>query len=229
MTGTTPLLVVDGYNVAHAWPETHALLEARGPLEDVRRVVVARLAAHAAVTQERVVVVFDAPRRAGAPPSPARRIDGVEVRFGGGEFGSADHLIERLVYEQTRDPDGPGARVATADRLVRDIVRAMGASTVDPLALLAEVGMSAAETQSRLDTMERGARFAHRVEDRVGEEVRAHLETLRGTSAAASSPEDAHRPAPPVPPPRVRERFRPFDPARDLGPGGGDKPAGGAP
>jgi predicted RNA-binding protein with PIN domain len=176
------LLVVDGYNVAHAWPQTKALLQAGRQLEEVRRQLVARLAAHAATTALRIVVVFDAPPRRGtANPAAAAAevVDGVEIRFGGGAFGSADHLIERLVYDAMRPPAAERVRVATGDRMVRDMVRAMGADTVDPAVLDTEIGQTAGDTQGRISRLSREAGFSQRVENRLPAEVRNHLEALR--------------------------------------------------
>ncbi|HEY6378394.1 MAG TPA: NYN domain-containing protein [Candidatus Dormibacteraeota bacterium] len=176
------LLVIDGYNVAHAWPQTKKLLSARAPLEEVRRVLVARLAAHAAAATLRIVVVFDAPARRGTVAADAAAtevVDGVEIRFGGGAFGSADHLIERLVYDALRPAAAERVRVATADRLVRDMVRAMGADTIDPLALDAEIGATASDTQDRMGRLSQEAGFSRRVENRLPSEVRDHLEALR--------------------------------------------------
>jgi predicted RNA-binding protein with PIN domain len=176
------LLVVDGYNVAHAWPQTKALLNAGAALAEVRRLLVARLAAHAAATALRIVVVFDAPPRRGTLTSAAPAaevVDGVEIRFAGGAFGSADHLIERLVYDALRPPAAERVRVASGDRLVRDMVRAMGADTIDPAALEAEIGQTASDTQGRIGRLSQEAGFSRRVENRLPSDVRARLEALR--------------------------------------------------
>lgn len=181
------LLIVDGYNVAHAWPQTKSLLNAGAPLDEVRRVLVSRLSAHAAAIGLRVVVVFDAPSRRASTvrDAPAAEVaDGVEVRFAGGAFGSADHLIERLVYDALRPPAAEPVRVVTADRLIRDMVRAMGADTLDPATLEAEIDQSHTETQDRIGRLRQEAGFLRRVEHGLPSEVRAHLEALRRGHAA---------------------------------------------
>jgi len=176
------LLIVDGYNVAHAWPQTKSLLHAGAPLDEVRRVLVSRLSAHAAATGLRIVVVFDAPPRRGSVATDAQAaevVDGVEIRFGGGAFGSADHLIERLVYDALRHPGADRVRVVTADRLIRDMVWAMGAETIDPTALHAEIDQTDTEAQDRIGRLRQEAGFSRRVENKLPSEVRAHLEALR--------------------------------------------------
>lgn len=203
------LLIVDGYNVAHAWPQTKSLLNSGAPLEDVRRLLVSRLSTHAAATALRIVVVFDAPSRRGtmAADAPAAEVvDGVEIRFGGGAFGSADHLIERLVYDALRQPAAERVRVVSADRLVRDMVRAMGADTIDPNGLDAEINQTATETQSRIGRLSQDARFSRRVENKLPSEVRAHLEALRRGHGA---PEPGAAGAPPPPDPDDTQPSRP--------------------
>jgi predicted RNA-binding protein with PIN domain len=206
------LLIVDGYNVAHAWPQTKSLLNAGAPLEQVRRVLVSRLSAHAAATGFRIVVVFDAPARRGsmATDAPAAEVvDGVEIRFGGGAFGSADHLIERLVYDALRQPAAERVRVVTADRLVRDMVRAMGADTIDPTTFEAEIEQSDTETQSRIGRLRQEAGFSRRVEHGLPSEVRAHLEALR---RGGSEPPPGAPDAVPAPDPAAADAMPQLDP-----------------
>jgi predicted RNA-binding protein with PIN domain len=193
------LLIVDGYNVAHAWPQTKSLLNAGAPLDEVRRALVTRLSAHAAATGLRIIVVFDAPSRRGsmATDAPAAEVvDGVEIRFGGGAFGSADHLIERFVYDALRQAAAERVRVVTADRLIRDMVRAMGAETIDPTALYAEIDQTDTETQGRIGRLRQEAGFSRRVESKLPSEVRAHLEALRrGHAAPAPGAADVRGPS----------------------------------
>ena len=173
------LLVVDGYNVAHAWAETKGALARREPLEEVRRRLVASLGAYAVATGVRVVVVFDSPRRRDAPATPPESVDGVEVRFGG-QDGSADHAIERLVYDATRDTAArTPVRVASGDRLIRDMVRAMGAETVTPLQLEADVAAAVAATARTGERLRDSATGARRLEHRLPADVLAQLEALR--------------------------------------------------
>src|SRR5579884_4129161 len=120
-------LIVDGYNTVHAWPALRRTLESRG-LEESRRALIAALAEYSATERVRVTVVFDAPR--GAEVSSEEMVDGVLVRFSGGHE-SADHLIERLAYLATRGGMAEDVVVATSDRLQRDMVRAMGVTTMD--------------------------------------------------------------------------------------------------
>ena len=120
-------LIVDGYNIIHAWPALHATLRERG-LEDARRHLVSMLAEYAAQTGVAVTVVFDAHGRAGAIPS-TEKLDGVTVLFGS-KRATADHVIERAAYQASQRGEGADVVVATDDRLERDVVGAMGVATM---------------------------------------------------------------------------------------------------
>ena len=220
MSGRRALLVVDGYNVAHAWPATRALLSRRAPLEEVRALLLRRLAGYAAGGDLRVVVVFDGPHRPGQAAGPTM-VDGVEVRFAGAAAReSADHVIERLVLAARRGPAPPDVLdVATADRLVRDMVRAMGAQPLDPMALLGEVTTADADIATRIDRLDAAARHGGRVDARLRPDERAQLEALR---RPPPPPAEAAPAAPAPRPRRPRGGWRPLS-AGDLA-GGSDGP-----
>jgi uncharacterized protein len=169
-------LIVDGYNTIHAWPALKGVLRSHG-LEESRRRLIAALADYAATQRIGVTVVFDAPR--GATGSRlAELVDGVEVRCSGGHE-SADHLIERLAYLATRGGPAEDVVVATSDRLQRDMVRAMGVTTMDARTLEAEVAAAATGTAERATRMRDQAHNARRVEHHLSDEVRARLERIR--------------------------------------------------
>jgi uncharacterized protein len=166
-------VIVDGYNIIHAWAELKAELT-RGPLEAARRRLIALLSEYAAVRRVHVTVVFDGPRTATSPE--AEVIDGISVHFSG-RTGSADHLIERLVYDATRD--GSTVTVATTDRLQRDMVRAMGGVTLDALSFELEVRAALVETSQGVVRLREVADLARRVENQIPREVAAQLDAIR--------------------------------------------------
>lgn len=137
-------LIVDGYNVVHAWPETAALLAVS--LEAARDRLVERLAILAAIGGPEVTVVFDAHRTA-ARRSTSEVRDGVEVVFTR-RGHSADHAIERLAFA-ARDRGQP-LRVATNDGFHREMLRGMGAAVIGCAELLREVEAAEAEMALRL-------------------------------------------------------------------------------
>ena len=77
-----------------------------------------KLAEYRAITGNEVLVVFDARRR--VVGSVDREIvEGVEVRYGNAHE-SADHVIERLMYEASRRGTVLEMILATDDHLQRD-------------------------------------------------------------------------------------------------------------
>jgi hypothetical protein len=169
------VLIVDGYNIIHAWPDLKSALDRAG-LEESRRLLIAALAEYGAVRGMQVTVVFDGPRTATA--SPAEVVDGVTVRFGGAS-GSADHVIERLAYKAQRAGVAGDVMVATSDRLQRDMVRAMGVATIDARSLETEVKGALGELGRDAERLRDQAQFARRLEDRLDPHVRARLEAMR--------------------------------------------------
>ena len=117
-------LLVDGYNVVHAWPELKALL--RHSLEDARDRLIERMAVYAQVTGSDVTVVFDA-HRTQALASAEETRSGVRVLFTRKGM-SADHAIERIAYRLAGD--GDPLMVATNDRFQRDLVAGMGGAVI---------------------------------------------------------------------------------------------------
>src|SRR5579862_839414 len=169
-------LIVDGYNIIHAWPALHTTLRERG-LEDARRQLVSALSEYAAQTGIAVTVVFDAHSRPGAIPS-TEKFDGVTVLFGS-KRASADHVIERAAYKAAQRGEGADVVVATDDRLERDVVGGMGVATMGARALETEVTRVAGEVNTQTRRMRDDTRRTTRVEDGLDPEVRARLERLR--------------------------------------------------
>lgn len=170
-----PLLVVDGYNIIHAWKDLKPLI-AQGQLEAARDTLVALLAEYATSRQMAVSVVFDA-RSADGPQVPMET-GGVTIYFGN-RRASADHIIERLVYEAARDASESAITVATSDRLQASLVQNMGAATISAAMLEQDVQRSIAENKQENVLRNNNAQHARRLEERLSPEVRAQLESLR--------------------------------------------------
>jgi len=125
-------LVVDGYNVIHAWVPLKRLLDVS--LEAARDKLIERLAVYAMVTGSDVTVVFDAHHSAARTNS---------------EGHSADHVIERIAYAATGT--GDAITVATSDRTQRDLVRGMGGAVIDARELERRVVDAEQEMGRRVD------------------------------------------------------------------------------
>jgi predicted RNA-binding protein with PIN domain len=169
-------LIVDGYNIVHAWPSLNLTMRTRG-LEDARRQLITALAEYAAQTGVVVTVVFDGQARPGGLPTNEHQ-DGVTVLFGT-KLASADHIIERAAYQASQRGEGADVVVATDDRLERDVVGGMGVATMGARALEAEVTRVASDMTTETRRMRDDSRRTTRVEDGLDPEVRARLERIR--------------------------------------------------
>ena len=129
-------LLVDGYNIIHAWPELKRL--AQEDLEGARQRLVHRLRNYQGWKKCRVIVVFDAYKVKGGAGSVERQGD-VWVVYTK-EAESADMYIEKTTYELGRKHR---VRVATSDGLEQLIILGHGAAR-----------LSAAELERELEQAE---------------------------------------------------------------------------
>ena len=123
-------VIVDGYNVVHAWPQLKRLL-GEASLEAARDKLVERLSVFGMVVGADITVVFDAHHSA-ARTNSEELVDGVHVVFTR-KGHSADHVIERIAYDASQT--GDAITVATSDRFQRDLVRGMGGAVISALEL----------------------------------------------------------------------------------------------
>ncbi len=123
-------MIVDGYNVVHAWPALKRLMT-EASLEVARDRLVERLAVLGQVSGADMTVVFDAHHSASLANSH-ETVEGVHVIFTR-KGHSADHVIERIAYEASQVNDV--ITVATSDRFQRDLVRGMGGAVISALEL----------------------------------------------------------------------------------------------
>jgi predicted RNA-binding protein with PIN domain len=123
-------VIVDGYNVIHAWPQLKRLL-GDASLEAARDKLVERLSVFSMVAGADVTVVFDA-HHSTARTNSELLVEGVHVIFTR-KGHSADHVIERIAYDASQANDA--ITVATSDRFQRDLVRGMGGAVISALEL----------------------------------------------------------------------------------------------
>ena len=119
-------LLVDGYNIAHAWPELRRVLVAEG--RDVARArVVEQLRVLHDYERLRVSVVFDGRGNdiAIERPTPHATFSVLYTPAG----MTADDLIEQLAVQSASPRD---VIVATGDLAERDTIEAAGATALSP-------------------------------------------------------------------------------------------------
>ena len=123
-------VIVDGYNVIHAWPQLKRLM-GDASLEAARDKLIERLSVFGMVVGADVTVVFDADHST-ARANSEEDVEGVHVLFTR-KGHSADHAIERIAYAASQV--GDVITVATSDRFQRDLVRGMGGAVISALEL----------------------------------------------------------------------------------------------
>ncbi|HKV86624.1 MAG TPA: NYN domain-containing protein [Candidatus Dormibacteraeota bacterium] len=136
-------IIVDGYNVIHAWPSLKRLLD-EASLEAARDKLVERVSVLGMVTGAELTVVFDSNR---AASNTQEMVGGVRVLFTR-KGHSADHAIERIAYRAAES--GDVITVATSDRFQRDLVRGMGGAVISALELERQVIDAEAEMSRRV-------------------------------------------------------------------------------
>jgi len=124
----TGRLLVDGTNVAWAWPPVRALLLQRafGPAQQL---LVDRLAAGGVAAAGGCLVVFDGPPPEGGPTSRGP----VGVRYPIPGQSGDDRLLQLIAATMHT---GLGVQLITNDRALRDAARGLGATTAGAGALL---------------------------------------------------------------------------------------------
>ena len=138
-------LIVDGYNVIHAWSSLKRLM-AEASLEAARDKLIDRVGVLGLITGESVTVVFDA-HHSNAMANSEENVEGVRVVFTR-KGHSADHAIERLAYAASNS--GDTITVATSDRFQRDLVRGMGGAVISALELERRVTEAEGEMTRRV-------------------------------------------------------------------------------
>jgi predicted RNA-binding protein with PIN domain len=138
-------LIVDGYNVIHAWTSLKKLMSTAS-LEAARDELVHRVSVLGHITGVDVTVVFDA-HHSSAMTNSTENVEGVHVVFTR-KGHSADHAIERLAYDASKS--GDVITVATSDRFQRDLVRGMGGAVISALELERRVNEAEQEMTRRV-------------------------------------------------------------------------------
>ena len=163
---------MDGYNIIFAWPELSAAKDVK--LEDARDLLIAILADYAAMTRQKVTVVFDSHRRADAEAS-TQTINGVQVVYSGRKT-SADHVIEKLLFEAKASDE---VTVATSDAMQRDLALGRQIKTVSALTLKSQVGAVLARRNEQIGDSRARSDIARRLEDRLDPRTRERLDQMR--------------------------------------------------
>lgn len=165
-------LIVDGYNIIFAWPELAALKDVK--LEDARDLLIALMSDYAAMTRQKVIIVFDSHKRPDATASE-QQVGGVTVVYSGRKV-SADHVIERLLFEARASDE---VTIATSDALQRDLALGREVKTVSALTLKAQVDAVLTQRNRQMGDRKAQSDISRRLEDRLDPKTRDRLDRIR--------------------------------------------------
>lgn len=163
-------LLVDGYNVIHAWPALKELAEsnmdlARGRLLDA-------LSSYQALKRCQVIAVFDAYRVQGRPMEEISAYHNIHVVYTK-EAQTADQYIEKFAHDHKRDYQ---ITVATSDALQQVIIRGSGSRLLSARELIED--MEAAREQALLRYQHAQGMRRSPLEDSLSQEVQEELKGL---------------------------------------------------
>ena len=125
-------VLVDGYNLIHAWPELAEL--AKTDFGASRDRLIEILCNYQGFTQAQVIVVFDAYRVRGGTGS-RERVRNIDVIYTK-EAETADMYIERVTHEIAKEND---VRVVTSDGLEQMIILGHGATRTSSREFVEEI------------------------------------------------------------------------------------------
>ena len=135
-------MLVDGYNIIHAWDELRELMEDVS-LESARVKLIDTLSNYKGVQKATIIVVFDAYLVKGNPGSVSK-YHNIYVVYTK-EAETADQYIERTTHQLGAKPQKYRVTVATSDALEQMIIWGNGATRMSALGLKAAVEAAGAE------------------------------------------------------------------------------------
>jgi len=171
-------LLVDGYNIIHAWDNLRDIVEASS-LEDARDKLLQILANYQGsrgYTHGTVIVVFDAHKVKGGTGS-VQTYAGLSVIYTA-EAETADHYIERAAAEYARRRYI--VTVATSDNLEQVIIMGKGAYRLSARELFEDVTAAEKDVRKQIDT--RRPVKNNQLLEHLDENVLEWFETMRRKS-----------------------------------------------
>lgn len=164
-------LLVDGYNVIHAWPELKALAEE--DMDIARNRLLDALSSYQGLKKNRVIVVFDAYRVQNRTVAEVMDYHNIHVVYTK-EAQTADEYIEKFAHDHKREYD---IVVATSDALQQVIIRNSGCSLLSARELKEELDSVKEKAGSALTRQQRMRRVF--LEDELDFTVREQMKGLK--------------------------------------------------
>lgn len=163
-------LLVDGYNIIHAWHDLEALIE-KVSLECARQKLIDLLANYKGMNNQTIILVFDAYLVKGNL-GKVYKYQNIFVVYTK-EAETADTYIERVV---TNLPKHYHIRVATGDRLEQFIIQGQGALRMTAQELRMEIDH---QNQYIREQFMNQKQQKSQVKERMTKETFTYLESLR--------------------------------------------------
>ncbi|MBO8129347.1 MAG: NYN domain-containing protein [Peptococcaceae bacterium] len=151
-------LLVDGYNVIFNVPD----FKNTADLDHAREKLIAKLSNYAALTGQKIIIVFDAHRVPGGVAHIEEHGD-VEVVFTA-ESETADNVIERLAGKLAREGI---VQVVTADYLEQRLILGQGAYRLPPGEFWQQVCRVHARNSTRREEKPAEGYLENRLEDKI--------------------------------------------------------------
>lgn len=162
-------LLIDGYNVIHAW---QMIEKWQGDMAAARDELLTITADYSAYRDQKAILVFDAPSVIGKESE--EEISGVTIVFTD-EDETADSYIERTAYRLVRE--GAEVFVVTSDALQQSVILGVGAYRISSREWKETVAQTRAQREKRWQIRPLGDRSE--LAARLSDEVMEKLEALR--------------------------------------------------
>lgn len=164
-------LLVDGYNMIHAWPDLKEFTD--GNMDLARNKLLDQLASYRGIKNIRIIVIFDAYGVQGhlEEVSDYHNIHVVFTK----EAQTADQYIEKFAYDHQKKHN---IMVATSDALQQVIIRGAGCGLLSARELKEEVDRALEHTKQIFQRRHRGQRGS--LAETVSPETKGQIEELKG-------------------------------------------------
>lgn len=171
-------LLVDGYNVIHAWPELKELADQ--DMDIARTRLLDALSSYQGVKKNKIMVVFDA---YGVPDRPvAEVIDHHNIKVVYTKPSqTADEYIEKFAHDHRREYQ---IVVATSDALQQVILRSSGCLLLSALELKEEV--EAVQEKAHRASLQRQGIRRSSLEENLDPEIKEQMEKLKDNGRGGS-------------------------------------------
>jgi small GTP-binding protein len=164
-------LLVDGYNIIHAWPELKELADDN--MDGARMKLIESLSNYQAIRKCRIIAVFDAYRVQGHREE-VMDFSNIHLVFTK-EAQTADQYIEKFAHDNKKKYN---IAVATSDGMQQMIVRGAGCSLLSARELKAEIDEANERIRQEFREIQGRNREGNSLVDSLSPEVKQQLEKL---------------------------------------------------